>query len=165
MNTDPAISEIRANIAFEHMLVAMLTAAAASGGASLFLDLGSALFGGRFGFGPLFSSLWHAISFACIAFLVGFLAIVVAGLPLFLALERIKLRKVWPYVVAAIVIELIVAGVFAGGVPMLADFARGGRWLFFLPGVLAAILFGRSIKPLWRAAERAETAPAVYRIH
>lgn len=165
--SDDVYSQIRANLAFEHMLVAMVIAAAASGAADLVYKLAEALIAGAFGLGALFFALWRGFAFACVSFLIGFFAIVVAGLPLFMALERIKLRKAWPYVAAAIVIELIVAGVFAGGVPMLADYMKGGRWLFFLPGVLAAFLFGRSIRPLWRAAEREETqtTPTIYRIH
>lgn len=160
-NAEQVFSQVRANIAFEHMLVAALTASVACGALKLFAGLVSYALHG-WSLGGLFSAAYGAFAFACMSFLVGFFAAVVAGLPLFLALERAKLRKTWPYVVAAFFIECVTALIAAGGALTFDDLLANGRWMIFLPGVAAAVLFGRRMRPLWRAAERAETAPALY---
>jgi hypothetical protein len=162
---DKVFSEVRANIAFEHMIVAVLIAAAVSGAALFLLNAFFLIAKGAGSVSGVLSLGFNAVYFTFIAFLIGFLAAVVVGLPLFLALEKMKLRKVWPYVVAAILIEYAALSVRQGRVLMIDDLALPAGAVFFLPGILAAYLFGRRMRPIWRAAERAESQPAVYRVH
>lgn len=164
---DPAqvFSQIRANIAFEHMIVAVLIAAAASGAALLLLNGFFLIAKGAGGLASLLSITLDAIYFSFLAFLIGFFASVIVGLPLFLGLEKIKLRSAWPYVGVAVLIEYAIYSIRQGGVLMLDDLALPLGAVLFLPGVLAAVLFGRRMKPLWLAAERAEKAPAIRVAH
>lgn len=158
MNPDPLSTQIRANIAFEHMVVAVLIAAAASGGAVFVLAGGEAIVSGRQIVPALFGAFYNAMQFAFVAFLIGFFSAVAVGLPLFLALEKIRLRKVWPYVAAGAAIELVAAGFVLKRIPFAGDFLSFENAPLLLPGVLAAAIFGRRMRPLWKAAER-EGAP------
>ena len=164
MEPEAVYAQIRAHIAFEHMLVAVLIASAVCGALKLAIGLAALALHGL-SFDGALSAVYGGVAFACISFLVGFFAAVAIGLPLFLALERAKLRKTWPYVVAGFFIESFVAVALAGGTLTFSDLGADGWWLVFLPGVLAAILFGRRMRPVWRAAEKAESAPPLYRIH
>lgn len=165
--SDPAqvFSQVRANIAFEHMVAAVLIAASVSGAALLLLNGFFLIAKGAGSLPGLFSIAMDAIYFTFLAFLIGFFASVLAGLPLFMGLERMKLRKAWPYVAVAVLIEYAVYSIQHGNVLMVDDLSFPAGIVLFLPGVLAALLFGRRMKPLWEAAERAEKTPAVYAVH
>lgn len=154
MNPDPIFAQIRANIAFEHMLMAVLIAAAASGAAVFLLAGGEAIVSSRQIVPALFGAFYSAMVFSFVAFLIGFFASVAVGLPLFLALEKIKLRKVWPYIAAGAAIELAAAGFVLKRMPLVDDFLSLEHAPLLLPGVLAAAIFGRRMRPLWKAAER-----------
>lgn len=158
MNTDPIFTQVRANIAFEHMVMAALVAAAASGGVVFALGGGEAIFRGTWTIPALFSALYRAMVFSFVAFLIGFFASVVVGLPLFVALEKIKLRKDWPYVAAGAAIELVAAGFVLKRIPQVEDFLSIDHAPLLLPGVLAALIFSQRMKPLWLAAERSDEA-------
>jgi hypothetical protein len=158
MNPDPIFAQIRANIAFEHMLMAVLIAAAASGGAVFLLAGGEAIISSRQIVPALFGAFYSAMVFSFVAFLIGFFASVAVGLPLFLALEKIRLRKAWPYIAAGAAIELVAAGFVLKRMPMVEDFLSLDHAPLLLPGILAAAIFGRRMGPVWKAAER-EAAP------
>lgn len=164
---DPAqiFSQIRANIAFEHMLVAVLIAAAVSGATLLVLNGFFLIAKGAGSVAGLFGIAMDAIYFAFLTFLIGFFASVIVGLPLFMGLEKIKLRKAWPYIVAAVLIEYVAYSAQRGSVLMIDDLAFPTGLVLFLPGVLAGLLFGRRMKPLWQIAERAEKTPAIRIVH
>lgn len=160
MNNNEALySQIRAHIAFEHMVMAALTAAAASGAVVFVFHNLEAIVGARWSYMALFGAVYAAVRFSLVAFLIGFFASVVIGLPLFLTLERIKMRKVWPYVAAGAAVELVAAGFVLKHVPLVTDFLTFDDAPLLLPGVLAGVLFGRRIRPVWKAAERT-IAPA-----
>lgn len=155
-------AEVRLNVAFENMVAAVLIGAAVSG-AVLFVGNNLMLLAkGAWSFGALVSAAMGAFYFLFLAFLIGFLAAVVVATPLFVALERAKLRKTWPYVLAAIAVQYVALGVMTGGIP---TFERPASLVFFAPGVLTAVLFGRRMRGAWRAAERAESQPVIYRVH
>ena len=160
-----AISQIRANLAFEHMVMAVLIASAASAGALLFLLVGEALVIGGSLLRGIGGGIYGAMRFSFISFLAGFFAVVCVGLPLHVTLEKMKLRKVWPYVVAGVAIERVAAWFVLRRLPLATDFATPENFPLLLPGVIAALIFGRRMKPHWEAAERAESAPAVTRLH
>lgn len=162
MEPETLYAQIRANIAFEHMVAAVLIAAALSGGVVFLLSLAEAIVSERLGYSALFDAFFAAIQFSFFAFLIGFFSVVAVGLPLFLALEKIKLRKVWPYVAAGAAIEIVAAGFVIRRIPLAVDFVSFENAPLLLPGLLAALLFGRRMKPLWREAERENESMSVY---
>lgn len=158
MNSDLIYTQIRANIAFEHMVMAVLVAAAVSGGIVFVIAGGEAIVSGRQIVPALFGAFYSAMVFSFVAFLIGFFSSVAVGLPLFLALENAKVRKIWPYVVAGAAIELVAAGFVLKRIPLVEDFLSLDHAPLLLPGILAAAIFGRRMRPVWKAAER-EAAP------
>jgi hypothetical protein len=164
---DPAqvFAQVRANIAFEHMVMAMLIAAAVSGGALLVLNAVFLIAKGAASAAGFLSIAVDAVYFAFLTFLIGFLASVVIGLPLFLVLEKAKLRKAWPYLIATLVVQYAAYSIGRGQFLTFDDMALPAGAVLFLPGLVAALLFGARMRPVWLAAERAEKTPALYEAH
>lgn len=161
-DNERVIAEIRANIVFEKLIVSVLTVAALSGAAHFLIACAARLAGGAFSAGFVANAVVAATGFSVFFFLAGFAASVAVGIPLFRALEKRKLRKVWPYALAAFAIGIIVLAT-AGAAPA---FEAPWRVLYLAPGVAAAILFGRKMGPFWRAVERDEAAtPVVLRLN
>lgn len=154
MNANALYAQIRANIAFEHMVVAVLIAAATCGAVVFVLSLGETFLSARWAWSALFGAAYSAVVFSFVSFLIGFFSAVVVGLPLYIGLERLKIRRVWPYVGAGVIIELVAAGFVLKRLPLASDFLSLQNAPLLLPGVIAALVFGRRIKALWRAAER-----------
>lgn len=156
---DPVVAAIRTNIVFEKMIVSVLTIAGAAG--AVHWALGFA--GGGFSLGALGSSFLRAATFTLLFFFAAFAASVAVGVPLFLQLEKRKLRLAWPYVLAAALVGLLVLSA-AGAAP---GFEAPWRALHLIPGVAAAMLFARKMKPFWEAARRAEetVSPSAFRLH
>jgi hypothetical protein len=157
------LGQIRANVAFEHMLVAVLATAAASAAVAFVLKFAMHVIAGAIGPGALLIDFLGAMTIGFSVFLIGFFSSIVFGAPLFATLEKRKLRRAWPYVAAAIGIEFAALWLIFGRFPL--DAPSPSRYLLFLPGLLAAILFVRSMRPVWAAAERSEQAPSVIRLH
>ena len=156
------VQQVRANVAFEHMVAAVLIGAGVSGAALFLMNEFFSLMKIGFSLGALVSIAMNAIWAAFLIFLGGFAAAVVFGVPLFLSLERAKYRRTWPFFVAAIAAHLIALALISGGVPAIETPAA---LLFFTPGLLVAFLFARRIAPLWEASRRAETNRTLYRVH
>lgn len=156
---EEVVAAIRANIVFEKMIVSVLTISASSGVAHWLIGLAA----GGFGPAALGSSFLSAATFTLIFFFTAFAGAVAVGVPLFLQLEKRKLRAAWPYGVAAFLLGLLILSA-AGAAPA---FEAPWRALYLVPGVAAALLFARKMKPFWAAAERAAeaTAPSVLRLH
>jgi asparagine N-glycosylation enzyme membrane subunit Stt3 len=156
---DPVISAIRTNIVFEKMVVSVLTVAGAAGAVHWAISFAA----GGFGAGALGSSFISAATFTLLFFFTAFAAAVVVAVPLFLQLEKRRLRFAWPYAVAAALVGLLVLSA-AGAAP---SFEAPWRALHLVPGVAAAILFARKMRPFWEAARRAEetVAPTIFRLH
>lgn len=150
---DPVVTSIKANIVFEKMIASVLVATALAGAIRLAVGL----------VGGLGTALLGAATFALLFFFAAFGASVAVGVPLYLQLEKAKLRKAWPYVLAAAVVSVaLLASV--GAAP---SFEAPWRAFYLVPGVAAALLFSRKMRPFWLAAERSETASpgAVIRLH
>lgn len=158
---DKVMAQVRANIAFEHMVVAVLIGAAASGVVLFVVNNAFSAAKGAWTFATFASIAMGTIYFVFLAFLAGFLAAVVVAMPLFLVLEKLKVRKVWPYALAAAAVGFAALWVVQGRVP----FDQPAEIVFLLPGVLMALLFGRRMRPIWRAATSAEMQPTIYRVH
>ncbi len=160
---DPVIATVRANIVFEKMIVSVLTAAGLAGLAHVLIGVGAALFAGQLDLGSIGAPILGAATFTLLFFFSAFGGAVALGVPLFLRLEKLKIRKAWPYAIAAAAAGFLVLAAF-GAAPA---FEAPWRLLYVIPGVAAAILFARKMEPLWRAAERADAARdiAVVRLH
>ena len=157
------IAEIRTNVVFEKMIASVLTVAGFSAAAHFLIALALRLSANALSLAGLGSLVMNAILFAAFFFLAGFAASVAIGIPLFKALEKAKLRKSWPYGLAALVVSFLILA--AAGAPPSVEAPQ--RALFLLPGLVAAILFARRMKPFWNAASRREEEPqsAIIRLH
>ncbi|MCB2096904.1 MAG: hypothetical protein KDE05_04665 [Parvularculaceae bacterium] len=149
------IAEIRANVVFEKMIVSVLTVAGFSAAAHFLIAFALRLSANALSFAGLGSLVMNAILFAAFFFLAGFAASVAIGIPLFRALEKAKLRKPWPYGLAALVVSFLILA--AAGAPPSVEAPQ--RALYLLPGLAAALLFARRMKPFWEAAVRREEEP------
>ncbi len=159
---DRVVAAIRANIVFEKLIVSVLTVASVAGLAHLLFGLVWRASSSALSAGSAATALVEAVSFAFLFFLAGFAASLAIGIPLFRALERAKIRLVWPYASAAFAVSLVIM-IAAGNAP---SFDAPTRALYLVPGVAAALLFGRKMRPFWRAADRADTAaPSVTRLN
>lgn len=159
---DPVVSQIRANIVFENMIVSVLTIAGAAGSAHFLIGVGMRASEGSLSFGAAGGAFVAAIGFAFLFFVAGFAASLAIGIPLFRALERAKFRRVWPYCLAATAVSMAVLAA-AGAAP---SFGAPSRALYLVPGIAAALVFGRRMRPFWIAAERAQgVAPTIVNLH
>ncbi|HBS32572.1 MAG TPA: hypothetical protein DEA40_12660 [Parvularcula sp.] len=151
---DPAVASIKANIVFEKMIASVLAATALAAAIRFTIGLGD-------GAG---AALFGAAAFALLFFFAAFGAAVAVGVPLYLRLEKAKLRKAWPYALAAGIVSFLVLGAL-GAAP---SYEAPWRALYGVPGVAAALLFARKMRPFWTAAARADAAlaaGAVIRLH
>lgn len=157
-------SHIRAHIAFEHMLVSVLLGTAVSAAALFAVNNVFSIAKGGWRLATLLSTGMAAVWFAFTAFLIGFAAVIAVVAPLFLALEKIRYRRLWPYLAAAALVQFAAYALIFGPPPL---FEKPATFFIFAPGLLMAVLFWRRIQPLWRAAERETAAPpaTVYRLH
>ncbi len=156
---EAVIEDIRANVAFENIALALIAGAGFCGAASFILQLGAAIFAGGVSFGGLMLIAVNAAVLSFLFFVVGFGAGAVIITPLFRALEKAKRRTLSPYAAAALAVaatSLIAAGVLPWG---------GGPSALAIAAVLAATavtaaVFGARMVPVWRAAEKEEAAAA-----
>lgn len=143
---DPDLAAIRVGIVFEKMIVSALVAAAAAGAAHLVIGVAARAIDGALTISGAGNAVVGAVSYACLLFLAGFAGAAAIGIPLFKILEKAKLRKAWPYCLAAVALSLAVL-VLLGKAP---SFEAPARALHLLPGLAAAILFTRKMRRLWR---------------
>lgn len=154
-DNDAVVASIRANIVFEKMIVSALTVAGPAGVAHFMIGLGGRIAAGAFSIGGAGTELFNAIGYAFLFFLAGFAASAAVGIPLYRALERAKIRKMWPYALAAFALSFLILA----AIGLAPSFETPARALYLVPGVAAAFLFGRKMRPFWLAAERAEAPP------
>ncbi len=168
MEKDPAqfVEEIRANVAFEHLVAAIVSGAALAGSIFFVLDLTGLFFAGALSAPNLLALILRSLTLCIMVFLIGFLAGALIVTSLFKALEKVKRRSVWPYLAASIgVIAISLITLFSlpnAGAPEMALIIA-----VIAAGLFIAIDFGRRMTPLWRAVERAEeqTVGNLRRLH
>ncbi len=161
------IEQVANNIAFEQMIVAVLTGAFA-GGAMIFSLNMIQLILNDFSVVAVVSILLETVFVAIVIFLTGFFASVALGAPLYSALEKRKRRNLWPYLVASLAVALIVFSFTIGGLPAAADMRLETLLAIFAPAIIIAVTFSRLMKPHWIAARKAEEAaaePVFFRLH
>ncbi len=153
-------NEIRINTAFEQMIVSVLIGASFCGVVLFVSSILAALFGGYVWLDYFVGQFVDALLYTFVIFLAGFLAAAILITPLFVALEKIPYRKTWPFVIAAIVFEFLLYGLF------FKDFVGAPArpvWFnisMFAPGVVITLIFGRRMQPFWHAEARMEQAGA-----
>lgn len=161
-DNDRLIASIRADIVFERMIVSVLTIAVLAGVARLIIGVIWRASSAGLTLGAAGTAVFEAVGYAFLFFLAGFAAALAIGIPLFRALEKVKIRKTWPFALAAFAISLAILAA-AGLAPSIEAPARA---LHLVPGVAAALLFGRRMRPFWIAADRSDAAaPVVTRLH
>ncbi len=154
---DTGIASIRANVVFEKLIVSVLIVSGVAGLAHLLIGVVWRASSLGLTIGGAGAALAAAVGFAFIFFLAGFATSLAVGIPLFRALEKAKIRKIWPYALAAFAVGLIVL-IAAGAAP---SFEAPARALYLVPGIAAAVLFGRKMRSFWIAADRADAAAPV----
>jgi len=175
MDDDQAtlISQIRINVAFEQMIVAVLVGALVAGALTLLLDFGAAVTGGVVSFSVLLAAVLETFLVSFVVFIAGFLASILIGVPLFMALEKAKRRTMWPYLGVSLGVSISVFSFIVGHIPIADDVNASIVATIFTPAIVIAFVFGHLMQPIWRAAtladeakERAERAKAiVVRLH
>lgn len=153
--------ELNARAAFEMMLSAVLKTAILSGAVSFASGLVVSVADG-FLVSSLAALSVHALGLAVLVFFGGFIGAIVAGVPLFLFLEREGIRRGSPYVAAAVLVNLLIFVILTGGPPAFADPAG---FLYLLPGAAAAVLFLRAVAPIWRRPAPEPGPDNVIRLH
>ncbi|WP_428408528.1 hypothetical protein [Hyphococcus sp.] len=160
------LDQIRINVAFEEMVVAVLAGALAGGALTLLFAAAELLNG--FSLTLLVSALLEGLFVSILIFLVGFGASVAFGAPLFAALEKRKRRNLWPYLGAAMGVAVAVLVLFTIGFPSVSAASVRTLAVIFLPPLIVSLVFVRRMTPHWRAAEKAESeaeGPILFRIH
>jgi len=147
--------EVRASLAFEHMIAAAVTGAAASVGGALVIDLGRLVVEASLSLTALLQALLQSLGVGVLVFLLAFASSIVVLTPLYIVLEKNRVRKIWPFYLAAAAVQFGVLAML-GAAP---GFEAPWRVVYLLPGFLIVHMFGRRIVPLWRAADLA-AAPA-----
>ena len=156
-NNESLISQIRANIAFEHMVAAVLSGALLCLALSFSIETLISVLESRLSVRSLASALFSGVRFGAFVFLFGFILCVIIGLPLFRYLENEKIRLGWPYYVSGFIVQialLTLLSVDSMGSAALGDLLR--RVMVLVPAPLIVFFFIRRIKPLWRAAQKAD---------
>ncbi len=161
------VEQIRANTAFEHIAISVLSGSVICGVAAFILRIAVALIGGRFAIDAIFAAFFSGLVLTLLFFLIGFASGAVVISPLFRFLEKQKRRTIGPYAAAVTAIagaSLIVASVLPGA---------GTPGLVTIVAVLAAsgatiVIFTRRMKSIWAAAAAEEKAadarPITFRI-
>lgn len=146
--------EVRASLAFEHMLAAAVTGGAASAGGAFILNFARLAADASLDPTALLGALLQSLGAGVVVFLLAFAASVIVFTPLYMILEKNRVRKIWPFHGAALAVQVAILAML-GAAP---GFEAPWRVIYLLPGFLIVHLFGRRIIPLWRAADRAGPA-------
>lgn len=148
--------QIRVNVAFEQMIVAVLAGAFVGGGLVFIIKLGAFVLSAGMSFSGFVAVFLEMLLAGFLIFLVGFFASVAIGAPLFIALEKRKRRNMWPYLAAATGVAIAAFLFVSGGLPGRSAGDLAAVASTFVPAIVIALTFARLMKPHWRAAERAE---------
>ncbi|WP_425407928.1 hypothetical protein [Hyphococcus sp.] len=161
------LEQIRMNIAFEQMIVAVLAGAFVGGGLTLLLKLADVLIAVELSFNGLIGVFLDTLFVSFMIFLIGFFASVAVGAPLFTALEKRKRRNMWPYLAASMGVAIAAFIFIAGGLPAPKDATLARLSAIFIPAIVVAVVFARLMQPHWRAAAQrdARAEENLYRLH
>jgi len=152
------LEQIRANWAFEHLLASVLVGAGVAGALAFLIGVGAGLIANSTIFAAAAAAFAKALKIAFLVFLIGFLSGVLVIAPLFRMLERAKRRSGWPYVVAALAIAI--AGLALVSNLRGADIGFDVAAPVIASSLVISVLFSRRMRPMWRAAAKAEAEDA-----
>ncbi len=153
------IEQIRANVAFEHIVVSVLAGAGVCSAILLTLRVGALLITGSLSVSTLLSALFASVVFLFLFFLVGFAAGAAIVTPLFRALEKSRRRSGWPYGAAALGVAAA-SLIAATAVPAAQGPSLAAVVSVIAASIVTSIIFARRMAPHWAAAEAAEREAA-----
>jgi len=161
------VAAVRYNTVFEQAVISVLIGAGLGGAAIFAVSVAGAVMDGMLSLMQLVSITISSVFVSFLIFLVGFLSSIVVIAPLSTALEKTKLRSVWPYLAAALAIALIALTFLNGGLPIISDIDIDVIVSVIAPAIVIALIFGRRMQPYWRAAARADLGEVkiVRRLH
>lgn len=152
------LKQIRINVAFEQMILAVLTGAVIGGGLIFVLGFAGAIVGGGLSPSQLLAVTLKAITISFLIFLTGFFSSAAVMTPLFWAMEKAKRRNVWPYLAASLVVAILAFLLATGETPFTAKNTPEALSATIVPAIVIALIFGRRMEPYWRASAQAEAA-------
>ncbi len=152
---DALVEQIRANVAFEHIVVSVLAGAGICGLLFMALQLGVLIIAGSISFSTLLSTLFATVIFAFLFFLIGFAAGAAIVTPLFRMLEKSRRRSGWPYGAAAIGVAAI-SMIAATALPAAQAPGVAAITAVFIATIFTSVIFARRMAPHWAAAEAEE---------
>lgn len=150
------LAQIRANIAFEHLVVSTLIGAGAGAGLVFLHKVLVAVWFGGFSIGLVLLAALEAVLTSFLIFLTGFLSGALLIYPLFRWLEKKKRRSAWHYLAAAFAISLLIFAFLEKGPMYMQQSYLEALVSIFFPAMIIALVFVRRMQPFWRTAERAE---------
>ena len=145
------LAQIRAHVAFEKMVVAALIAAVVCGVGVGLIELARDVLRGPSLYG-LTQALIDTLAVAGFVFLGGFGGAAIVGIPIFRALDDDRKAAWWPYLIAAVFLNLAILAM-AGALPTFVDPAR---FLLLAPGAMIALIYHFLMRPVF--ANRAQQA-------
>lgn len=154
--------ELNARFAFEAMVGAALIAAFAY--LVIYFAFGTigAVFEGK-AIARLPAVAVGALALGLSVFLGGFVGALAVGVPLFVILEKLKLRRAAHYVLGGVLANAVIFVLLIGRTPIWSE---PREVLFLTPGAAIALLFLRRIAPIWKVRQmRGESASNVIRLH
>lgn len=138
------LAQIRAHVAFEKMVVAALISAAICGVSVGLLALGRELLRGASIYGVT-QAFIDMLAVSGFVFLGGFGGAAIVGIPIFRALDDTRKGAWWPYVLAALFLNLAILAM-AGAMPSFAD-PKG--FLLLAPGIMIALIYHFLMRPVF----------------
>jgi hypothetical protein len=145
------LAQIRAHVAFEKMVVAALISAAICGLSIGLLEFSRDLLRGVSIYGVT-QAFIDTLAIAGFVFLGGFGGAAIVGIPIFRALDDARKGAWWPYLIAAIVLNLTILAL-AGVAPTFSD---PSRFLWLAPGIMIALIYHFLMRPVF--AQRRQRA-------
>jgi hypothetical protein len=154
--------QLNARFAFEAMVGAALVAAIAYVAVYFVFEVLGAVVDGA-AIARLPAAAVGALTLGLTVFLGGFVGALVFGVPLFVILEKLKLRRSAHYVLGGVLANAVIFVLLIGRTPMWSELREV---LFLTPGAAVAVLFLRRIAPLWKARPlRGEADTNIVRLH
>jgi len=153
------VEQIRANVAFEHVVVSVLAGAGVCGRLKFLLSVAFKIAGGIGPLSAVSASAFSALVVALLFFLIGFAAGAVIITPLFRYLEKAKRRSGGPYGAAALAVAAFTL-IIIGAMPNTSGPSLSAALAVLVATLATSVIFARRMAPHWAAVEAEERANA-----